>query len=91
MLHEEFSACNAGLLGVYLCIPNSIITTLKHDSKDNSNIFFNNVINHWLNNGPEISWEKLAKAVELCEYASVANGIRRKYCSKYILQDIAKG
>ena len=79
MLHKEFPESDAGLLGEYLGIPNGIITTLKKDSYGDSNTFFSKVINYWLNTDFEKSWEKLANAVQLCNYGNVAEKLRKKF------------
>ena len=75
----EFPECRARLLGENLGIPDYIIKTLEHDAKGDSSSFFSEVINHWLNNDDEQSWEKLADAVERCRYRIIANEIRKKF------------
>ena len=75
----KFPKCEAKFLGENLGIPDYIIKTLERDAKGDSSSFFSEVINYWLNNDPEQSWEKLADAVQMCEYGIIAIEIRKKF------------
>jgi len=76
---NTFPEHKAGLLGENLRISYGIIKTLRHDSNNDSNQFFSEVINHWLHNDRSKSWGKLADAIEQCDYADVADDIRDIY------------
>ena len=66
-------------LGVQLEIPPATLNTLEHDHPLDARRCMTEVITRWLQNAPECSWAKLAKAVEaMGGYAVLAERLRQK-------------
>ena len=40
------------------------------------------VLQHWLNNDLEASWEKVVRCLEVVYMKVLADGLRKKYCTK---------
>ena len=68
-------------LGLQVDVPNSKLSTIatnvagKADAQEEALI---STVDYWLRNDEYASWEKLATAVEKCDYAVLANKIRRR-------------
>ena len=79
---QGFSSADAGKLGLELDeVSSQVIETIKHDHGGiggNWDSIFHAIINHWLNNDVEKSWNKLAKALINCDYKVIANFILGK-------------
>ena len=66
-------------LGVQLEISPTTLNTLERDHPHDARRCMIEVINRWLQNIPECSWAKLAKAVEAVGgYAVLAEELRKK-------------
>ena len=64
-------------LGVQLEIPPTTLNTLERDHPHDAQRCMTEVINRWLQNAPECSWAKLAKAVgAMGGYAALAERLR---------------
>ena len=70
---EDFPASKAKSLGEYLDIKQGRISTLKTNSGDDPDTLLSNIITEWLNNDSEKSWQKLAKALRLCDHSLMAD------------------
>ncbi len=62
-------------LGEYLDIPQHILDDIEHDCRKSEEIF-TEVINHWLHNCEDPSWDKLAVALGYCGYKKIGDHIR---------------
>ena len=66
-------------LGVQLEIPPATLNTLECDHPHDARRCMTEVITRWLQNAPECSWAKLAKAVgAMGGYAALAERLRQK-------------
>ena len=71
----EFSAADSEKLGLRLGVkPCDMKTFLKNHSGDVEHQLMD-IINHWILNDPESSWEKLSWALEKCGYRNLANNL----------------
>ncbi len=68
---EGFSAAYAEILGTHLNLPRARIKILKSDNAGDANDLLYDIINSWLNQ-TEPSWEKLARALDRCDYRRIA-------------------
>ena len=76
---REMTAAKWYQLGVQLEIPPTTLNTIESDHSHDAQCCMTEVINMWLQNAPECSWEKLAEAVEaMGDYAALAYGLRQK-------------
>ncbi len=66
-----FSAASARSLGIYLLVPIATIKTLKKNNVDDAEGMLIDIIDSWLNQ-TEPSWEKLARALDKCDYKRIA-------------------
>ena len=76
---KEFSSADAGKLGLELDeVSSQVIETIKHDHGGiggSWDSILTAIISHWLNNDVEKSWNKLAKALNNCDYKVIGNAI----------------
>ena len=76
---RELTAAKWYQLGVQLEIPPATLSTIQCDHPYDVQGCMTEVINRWLRNTPECSWEKLAQAVEaMGDYAALAEKLRQK-------------
>lgn len=69
-------------LGLYLDVEMSTIETIARDRNHRDpHLCKMDLLNHWLRNDPDPSWEKVAAALDEMERQGVAEKIRRTYCS----------
>jgi len=78
LFHDKFPTSEAKELGTYLGVPHARIKEFRHDNIGNAKGMLIEVLNYWLETDPEKSWNKLAEAVELCDYGVLAEEIRQK-------------
>ena len=89
VLHDQgFPFSKAESLGEYLGIPPNILLDKKHDHKEADRLF-SGVIQHWLNNGKNCSWIKLAEALEHCDHKNISEYISREIALKKIYSSIS--
>ena len=73
---EGFSPSRVGEFGLFLNVPKSKLNTFEINHPRNANRVLMDVIEYWLDNDLSFSWDKLADALEKCDYAVSANKIR---------------
>jgi len=78
LLRNEFSCAEADKLAMYLDIPEAKITEFKQNNVGDAERMLIAVLNHWLKTDTSKSWNKLAEAVEYCNYRVLAKEIRQK-------------
>jgi len=79
LLNREFPASKAAKLGTFLNISHARIQEFTYENYwDNYQVLLMSVINFWLESDEEISWTKLAKAVEDCGNGDLAAKIRQE-------------
>ena len=78
-LHEEFPSSKVRELGLYLDLSPARLDEFSHNNARDCKVMMQDVISHWLENGKDKSWMKLAGAVEACGHAGLADTIRSKY------------
>ena len=82
VLHNQgFPYSKAESLGENLGILPNILQELKHDHKEADRLF-SGVIQHWLDNGKNCSWIKLAEALEYCSHKNIGEYIRKEIALK---------
>jgi len=82
-------------LGVELGIGLNIIGNIENDHQGAQSRLLH-VLQHWLDNDPEASWNKLANALEFCNYRVLADFIRKRQtsndayalCNRYVLNSM---
>ena len=72
--HQNFPVACAGQLGKQLdgVTHGDIVTYMKKHSADDWDGILSDIIDHWLNNDLNPSWEKLARALSACGYKVIA-------------------
>ena len=76
---RELTAAKWYQLGVQLGILPSVLRTIEYNNPRDVQHCMTEVIDWWLQNAPECSWAKLAKAVEaMGGYAALAERLRQK-------------
>ena len=79
VFNEKLPSSKARELGVFLNVPPARLEEFSHNNPRDCKMMMQDVINHWLKNDNDISWMKLAGAVEACGHASLADTIRLNY------------
>jgi len=77
-LHEDFPASEASYLGSHLGLPPARLKEFSYNNPRDCKKEMQDVLDYWLTTDREKSWTKLAAAVKLCGYESLAEKIRRK-------------
>ena len=75
---ENFPADKARKLGGCLDIPQGRLSTFKTNHPNDADGELMDVINYWIDNDGEASWERLATALEECHHTVIAKKIRSK-------------
>ncbi len=79
LFREEFPSSKASELGTYLKVPQVRLQEFSHDHVRDCNREMLAVLNYWLENGKDRSWNNLAEAVEQCGYKVLSEKILRHY------------
>ena len=76
---REVTAAKWHQLGVQLEIDSATLNTIEYNYHRDAQRCMTEVITRWLQNAPECSWAKLAKAVKaMGDYAVLAEELRQK-------------
>ena len=76
---SEVAAAKWYLLGVQLDIPLATLSTIESDYPRDAERSMTEILNWWLQNAPERSWEKLTEAVEaMGGYRALVERLRKK-------------
>ena len=81
---SEVAAAKWYQLGVQLEIPLATLSTIESDYPHDAQRCMTEILNWWLHNAPECSWEKLTEAVEaMGGYRAVVERLRKppKVCT----------
>ena len=80
--HNGFDSSKYEELGLQLNVELNEITRIGSDWQGNQSKL-THVLQHWLNNDPEASWDKLAKALQSCNFRNLADIIRNRQTGDY--------
>ena len=76
---NEIAAAEWYQLGIQLEIPVATLRTIEHDHPRDAQRCMTEILNWWLQNTPECSWEKLTEAVEaMGRYRTLVERLRKK-------------
>ena len=70
---QGFPASEAHRLGLHLGIRSHKVQDLAADNRDDCHSLLSGIIDYWLNNNLQQSWQVLADAVGACGYPVMAN------------------
>ena len=83
LMDEDFPVGIAEELGTFLGIKKGRIDALRKDNDGNADQLLTAIIEEWLQNDKEKSWEKLADAVRSCHHPLLADKILKQYCGVF--------